>query len=99
MIISGDVKVLKGNVQVDELHQGDCFGEMGFIANKERSATIVAKTSVTTMNVPPSMIERASLNCQLRFHKVFLSALVARLSQATERLSAGAAVHAYPTAR
>jgi serine/threonine protein kinase len=99
VIISGDVKVLKGDVQVDELHQGDCFGEMGFIANKERSATIVAKTSVTTMNVRPSMIERASLNCQLRFHKVFLSALVARLSQATERLSAGATVHAYPTAR
>ena len=58
------------------------------------------KTGVTTMNVRPSMIERASLNCQLRFHKVFLSALVARLSQATERLSANAsAVNAYPTAR
>jgi serine/threonine protein kinase len=91
IIISGDVTVLKGNLQVDELHQGDCFGEMGFIARKERSATIIAKTGVTTMNVRPSMIERASLNCQLRFHKVFLSALVARLSQATERLSAGAA--------
>jgi CRP-like cAMP-binding protein len=87
-------------MQVDELHQGDCFGEMGFIARKERSATIIAKTGVTTMNVRPSMIERASLHCQLRFHKVFLSALVARLSQATERLSAGAvAVNAYPTAR
>jgi hypothetical protein len=51
------------------------------------------------MNVRPSMIERASLNCQLRFHKVFLQTLVARLSQATERLSAGATVYAYPTAR
>ena len=100
IIISGDVTVFKGDLEVDELHQGDCFGEMGFIARKERSATIIAKTGVTTMNVRPSMIERASLNCQLRFHRVFLSALVARLSQATERLSAGtAAVHAYPTAR
>jgi serine/threonine protein kinase len=101
IIISGDVTVYKGDLEVDELHQGDCFGEMGFIARKERSATIIAKTGVTTMNVRPSMIERASLNCQLRFHKVFLSALVARLSQATERLSAGAttAVAAYPTAR
>ncbi len=90
---------MKGDLKVDELHQGDCFGEMGFIANRERSATIVAKTSVTTMNVRPSMIERTSLSCQLRFHKVFLSALVARLSQATERLSVSATVHAYPTAR
>ena len=100
IIISGNVTVFKGELEVDELHQGDCFGEMGFIARKERSATIIAKTGVTTMNVRPSMIERASLNCQLRFHKVFLSALVGRLSQATERLSAGAsAVNAYPTAR
>ena len=99
IIISGDVTVLKGDLEVDELHQGDCFGEMGFIANKERSATIIANSSVTTMNVRPSMIERASLQCQLRFHKVFLSALVARLSQATERLSAGASMQVYPTAR
>ncbi len=99
VIISGDVSVMKGDLKVDELHQGDCFGEMGFIANRERSATIVAKTGVTTMNVRPSMIERTSLSCQLRFHKVFLSALVARLSQATERLSVSATVHAYPTAR
>ena len=100
IIISGDVTVFKGELEVDELHQGDCFGEMGFIARKERSATIIAKSGVTTMNVRPSMIERASLNCQLRFHKVFLSALVGRLSQATERLSAGSsAVNAYPTAR
>jgi serine/threonine protein kinase len=100
IIISGDVTVFKGDLEVDELHQGDCFGEMGFIARRKRSATIIAKTGVTTMNVRPSMIERASLNCQLRFHKVFLSALVGRLSQATERLSAGTvAVNAYPTAR
>ncbi len=90
VIISGEVTVLKGDVEVDQLHQGDCFGEMGFIARQERTATIVAKTSVTTMNVRASMIDRTSLHCQLRFHKVFLTTLVARLSQVTERLSAGA---------
>ena len=87
IIISGEVIVRKGDTVVDVLHEGDCFGEMGFIARKKRSATIVAKTGVTVMNVRPSLIERASLNCQLRFHKVFLAALVERLSQATQRLS------------
>ena len=87
IIISGKVIVRKGETRVDVLHEGDCFGEMGFIARKKRSATIVAKTGVTVMNVRPSLIERASLNCQLRFHKVFLAALVERLSQATERIS------------
>ena len=60
---------------------------MSFIARRERSASIVAKSSVTAMKVRASLIERASLHCQLRFHKVFLNALVGRLSQATQRIA------------
>lgn len=87
IIVSGDVYVRKGGRDVDVLHGGDCFGEMGFIARRGRTASIVAKSPVTAMKVRASLIERASLNCQLRFHKVFLSTLVGRLSQATVRIA------------
>jgi len=87
VIVSGEVTVRKGEVEVDVLRQGDCFGEMGIIARKERSATILAKTGVTAMNVRSSLIDRVSLNCQLRFHKIFLATLVERLSAATARIS------------
>ena len=89
VIVSGEVYVRKGDKEVDVLRGGDCFGEMGVIARAQRTASIIAKTPVTAMKVRASLMERASLHCQLRFHKVFLSTLVGRLSQATQRIAAG----------
>ena len=89
VIVNGEVIVRKRTQDVDVLVRGDCFGEMGFIARRKRTATIIAKTQVSAMKVRASLIERASLNCQLRFHKVFLNTLVERLSLATERISTG----------
>jgi serine/threonine protein kinase len=87
VIVTGEVEVRKGDTNLDVLRQGDCFGEMGFIAGQVRTASIVAKTAVTAMKVRASLIERASLHCQLRFHKVFLFTLVERLSHTTLRVS------------
>ncbi len=87
VIVSGDVVVRKGGKDVDELGRGDCFGEMGFIARQQRSASIIAKSPVTVMQVRSTLMERASLQCQLRFHKIFLYTLVARLSRTTEQFS------------
>lgn len=86
VIVRGDVAVKKADHVIDVLSQGDCFGEMGFIAGRKRSATITASTDVAVMQVRASLIERASLPCQLRFHKVFLHALVERLSNATTQI-------------
>ena len=87
VVVSGTVQVVKGDQELDELRPGDCFGEMGFIAGKERTASIFATSNVTALKVRASLIERVSLNCQLRFHKVFLNTLVERLSQTTRRMS------------
>jgi len=38
------------------------------------------------LKVKGALIERASLNCQLRFHRIFLNTLIERLSLATERI-------------
>ncbi len=87
VIISGEVVVRKGNKNLQTLTQGDCFGEMGFVSRAGRSASIVAKSKVSVLQVRASLIDRASINCQLRFHKVFLKTMVARLSRATEHIS------------
>ena len=88
VIVAGNVIVTKNEHKVDMLGQGDCFGEMGFIARAQRTASIIAMGQVTVLKVRASLIERASLHCQLHFHRVFLNTLVARLSLATERISA-----------
>ena len=87
IMVAGEAEVRKGDQPVHTLQQGDCFGEMGFIAGTERTASIVTCNPVTTMKVRASLIERASLQCQLRFHKVFLTTLVERLSNTTTRMS------------
>ena len=60
---------------------------MGFIDRTERTATIRARSAMTALKVRASLIEQASLHCQLHFHKVFLNTLVQRLSHATARIS------------
>ena len=87
VIVNGEVQVTKSGNVVDALGTGDCFGEMGFIAHRERTATIVAKSEVTALKVRASLIEKASVYCQLRFNRAFLYALIERLSRTTKKFS------------
>ena len=82
IIVEGRVSVRKGSKDLDMLNQGDCFGEMGFIGGSKRTATIVAKSEVSALKITASLIDKASLSCQLRFKNVFLETMVRRLSQA-----------------
>ena len=66
---------------------GDCFGEMGYLARTKRTATIVAKERTTLLKLNSTVISQVSLNCQVRFLKVFLRTLIHRLSVTTEKMS------------
>jgi serine/threonine protein kinase len=87
LIIDGTVVVTKDGIDIDRLSGGDCFGEMGFISGRGRTASIKAEDQeVTIMKVHSTLIERSSVNCQLRSHKLFLHTLIERLSRATETI-------------
>ncbi len=90
IIVSGDATVRKAGTDVHTLARGECFGEMGFITRERRTATVVANNSVWVMKVRPSLIERTSAICQLKFHKMFLSTLATRLKVTTEKAKSGA---------
>jgi CRP-like cAMP-binding protein len=75
-----DKKVVGG------LQQGDCFGEMGYLANMKRTATIRAKDYVRLMKINGTLIDQLSVGCQLHFNKVFLRTLVKRLSLTTHKV-------------
>ena len=87
IMVSGEVAVHKAGTDLGILGPGDCFGEMALAGNRSRSATIQARSAVTAMKVRASLIEQASVHCQLRFYKVFLRTLIERLSSATARVS------------
>jgi len=78
LLVSGKVSVIRADVQVDTLNPGATFGELGFIINQARTATIIAQEKVTVLKIRASLIERTSVNCQLRFQKAFLKNLAQR---------------------
>lgn len=85
VITSGAVEVVRDNKVVGGLQKGDCFGEMGYLANTKRTATIRAKDYVRLMKINGTLIDQLSVGCQLHFNKVFLRTLVKRLSLTTHK--------------
>lgn len=76
--------VLKNDQSIRLLGIGDCFGEMGYLAKTERTATIQALTETALLKINSTVISQVSLNCQVRFLKVFLRTLIHRLSMTTD---------------
>jgi eukaryotic-like serine/threonine-protein kinase len=90
IIAEGDVEVQRGGRTMGRLGGGDCFGETSYVRGAKRTATIRAGSEVTTvMKVSSTLLEQVSASCQLRFNKVFLKALIARLQQAEENRAEG----------
>lgn len=87
IIVHGEVSVRKLRKDLRALYAGDCFGEMGYLAKTKRTATIVARGPTSLLKVNSVVINQVSLNCQVRFLKVFLRTLIHRLSVTTEKMS------------
>ena len=87
ILVHGEVAVRKLGKTLRGLYAGDCFGEMGYLAKTKRTATIVANGPTSLLKVNASVISQVSLNCQVRFLKVFLRTLIHRLSVTTEKVS------------
>ncbi len=86
-MLSGVVSIEKNSREVDRLQEGNCFGEMGYLTNTRRTATVVARTEVSLMKVNASTIDNAAEDTQLRLLKVFVRTLIERLSGTTTALS------------
>ena len=87
VVVDGSVRVEKNRRCVVKLSAGECFGEMGMADGRKRSASIVADSSATLFRVRSAVIDRMSVNAQLRLQRSFLYALIDRLEDATSRLA------------
>jgi CRP-like cAMP-binding protein len=67
------------------LATGDCFGEASYVEGSKRTATIRATSVVTVLKVSSTLLEQVSASCQLRFNRVFLRTLIARLQGSDAR--------------
>lgn len=87
IITRGDVVVFKNKIVIGSMHQGDCFGEIAFITREPRMASIIAQSDVSLMVVSGSLLEKATVETQLQYYRVFLQNLISRLSTTTEQLT------------
>jgi serine/threonine protein kinase len=87
IITEGKVTVTKHNKAIRTLEKGDCFGEMGYLAKTKRTASIKSEGKTALLKINSTVISQVSLNCQVRFLKVFLRTLIHRLSATTEKVT------------
>jgi len=87
VIAEGAVAVSINGVRIRDLDPGDCFGEMEYLADGGRSATVAANRDTTVVKIDRDFKDWASLPCQLRLSKAFQNALVDRLRQTTKELA------------
>lgn len=84
IIISGQVDVVKGGRRLRTLAAGDCFGEMGYLTKTRRIASIIAREETALLKLNSTVVGQVSMECQVRFLKIFLRTLIHRLSATSE---------------
>jgi len=87
VIAEGAVAISINGVRIRDLDPGDCFGEMEYLADGGRSATVLANRDTTVVKIDRDFKDWASLPCQLRLGKAFQSVLIERLRQTTRELA------------
>jgi serine/threonine protein kinase len=87
VIAEGAVGVLMNGVRIRDLEPGECFGEMEYLADGGRSATVTANRDTTVVRIERDFKEWASLPCQLRMGKAFQGVLISRLRETTKELA------------
>jgi serine/threonine protein kinase len=81
IVVSGNVRIGRGGDSLGTIPAGGCFGEASYGEGSRRDTLAEAQEAVTLLKVGATLIEQASISCQLRFHKVFLRELIGRLQR------------------
>jgi eukaryotic-like serine/threonine-protein kinase len=89
ILVAGEVKVVKQDRLLNVLKAGECFGEMAYLGKQKfhRSASVVALSAITVIEIRAESLSKASELCRHHFHGAFLDLLVDRLAMANVRLS------------
>jgi serine/threonine-protein kinase len=81
IVVSGAVRLSRGGDVVGRVPAGGCFGEAAYAEGSRRDTVVEAEGDVTMLKLTATLLEQASISCQLRFNKVFLRELIGRLQR------------------
>ncbi len=82
VVVDGIVHVEKNGRRLVKLAAGECFGGAGVSEGRKRPSSIRADTAATVFRIRSAIIDRMSVNAQLRFQRCFMHALIERLEVA-----------------
>ena len=88
-LYAGEVSVFKrfpeGEKHLTDMGEGNLMGEMAYLLNESRTATIRAKTEVTALVLPPAMLEEL-----MRYSAPLSRRIIASLAQRLMRMNQSA---------
>jgi putative nucleotidyltransferase with HDIG domain len=89
IILTGSVNVTEGAGQtvLAVLRAGEVFGEMAFLTDTRRTASVVARESVIALKLDRVLFERLPLEIREKFKDKIIEKLVARLDLANKELT------------
>jgi serine/threonine protein kinase len=88
ILIDGEAKVLKNNIELTRMHGGSCFGEIAYLdeTRHTRMATVQAITPLRLIMVEGAALQHASDGLQAAFAKAFLNLMISRIGETDRRL-------------
>jgi CRP-like cAMP-binding protein len=87
VLADGSVSVSINGTRIRDLDAGECFGEMEYLSNTGRTASVVANRDATIIKVDRDFKEWASLPSQVRLNRAFQEVLIERLQATSKALA------------
>jgi CRP-like cAMP-binding protein len=87
ILVTGEVTIGVGDRIVGSQGEGDCVGELSYLSNSKRSASIIAVDDVTALKIDSALLNWASIPVQMRFSRSFQQVLIERLARTTFELA------------
>lgn len=85
VIAAGEVQVATGKRKLGTLVRGNCFGEMAFLLDRPRSATITATKECELLRLNPQKIDILSDKTQIKLYRLFARTIAGHLLKANEK--------------
>ena len=87
VLAEGSVAVSINGTRIRDLDPGDCFGEMEYLSDTGRTASVTANRDSTVIKIEGDFKEWASLPSQVRLNRAFQEVLIERLQATSKELA------------
>ena len=87
VLAEGSIAVTINGTRIRDLDAGECFGEMEYLSDTGRTATVVTNRESTIVKIDRDFKEWASLPSQVRLNRAFQEVLIERLQSTSTALA------------